>query len=156
MDEIKASIKTYAIEMNSDLGGNDLLDITIDEIVDRVLIYTNREQLIRQYEENIEDYPITDKSDTDETYYTYWKKYTSYPIPSQLERSIARAVVKTVETLDAEFDSREVKSMSDLEQSVSFGDEIQSYLATKEDVEILMSLKPMLDKFRIPTIVESI
>lgn len=156
MDTIKARIKAYAIEMSPSLEGNILLDLVLNEIVDRVLVYTNREQLVRQYEEDVANYPITDKTDTDEMYYTFWKKYTAYPIPTQIERAMARTVVKMIETLEAKFDSREVKSMSDLEQSVTFSDEVQTYLVTRDDVEILMSIKSMLDKFRIPTVVESI
>jgi hypothetical protein len=154
MDEIKASIKTDVIKIDSDLEGNTSLDLIIDEVVDRVLIYTNREQLVRQYEEDVEDYPITDKTDTDEDYYEYWKHYRAYPIPTQLYSSIARVVVNLINTYDAEFDSREVKSIRDLDQSITFADEIQSYLASKDDVEILMSMKSLLDKFRIPTVVE--
>ncbi len=155
MDEVKARIKAYAIAIRPDLEGKALLDTTIDEVVDRVLVYTNREQLVRQYEEDVVDYPIDDKTDIEETYYTFWKKYSSYPIPPQLERSIARAVVDTIRTFEAGLESREIRSMSDLQQSVTFGDEIKSYLATKNDVDILLSLKPLLDKFRIATIVES-
>lgn len=154
MDEIKARIKAYAILIRPDLEDKeDLLEMTINEVVDRVLIYTNREQLVRQYEEDVVNYPIADKTDTSETYYTFWKEYNAYPIPPQLERSIARTVVDTIKTFEAGFEGREVKSMSDLQQSVTFGDEVKSYLATRNDVEILLGLQPLLDKFRIPSIV---
>jgi len=156
MDEIKARIKAYAIVIRPDLKDNPLLTTTIDEVVDRILVYTNREQLVRQYEEDVVNYPIDDKTDIEEENYTFWKKYNAYPIPPQLERSIARAVVDTIKTFEAGLEGREIKSMSDLQQSVTFGDEIKSYLATKSDVDILLSIKPLLDKFRIATIVEGI
>jgi hypothetical protein len=152
MDKIKARIKEYVMEMNPELD-TDLLDMAINEIVDRILIYTNREQLIRQYEEDVVKYPIKDKSDTKETNYLYWKSYDGYPIPVELERAIARTVLEDIETLKESLAGKEVVSMTDLGQSVTFGDSAKNYFTTKQDSEILMSLRPLLDKFRIPTIV---
>jgi hypothetical protein len=100
------------------------------------LIYTNRAQLLLEYEEEIE-------AEED---------ITSYPIPPVLEKPIARVVLQTYNSLKEDFKGREVKSMSDSGQSVTFGDEIQSYMASKEDSNIFMSIKYLLDKFRIPTI----
>jgi hypothetical protein len=155
MDDIKTSIKEKVILINPDLENNPLLDLVLNEVVDRVLIYTNREQLIRQYEEDVEDYPITDKTDTDETYYEFWKHYKSCPIPSKLFTPIARVVVNLIKTYDEKLEGREIKSISDLGQSVTFEDEAQSYLASLDDTEVFMSIRSLLNKFRIPTIVEN-
>jgi hypothetical protein len=156
MDEIKNSILEKVLIINSDLSeDDDVLNLVIDEVVDRVLTYTNRYQLIRDYEEDVEDYPITDKSDTDETYYLFWKKYTAYPIPTQLVLPIARVVNQTYKTYQDSTDAKEIKSISDGNQSITFGDSLESYMANKDDEEVLMGLRNLLNNFRIPTIVES-
>jgi hypothetical protein len=151
MDEVINNIKEYVGILDDNIAQDDYLDLIVREVVDRVLIYTNREQLIRDYESDVVDYPITDKTDTTETYYNFWKNY-GYPIPPVLEKPIARVVLQTINSLEEDFKGREVKSMSDSGQSVTFGDEIQSYMASKEDSNIFMSIKYLLDKFRIPTI----
>jgi hypothetical protein len=155
MDEIRASIKEAVILISPELEADPLLDLVLDEVVDRVLIYTNREQLIRDYEEDVVDYPITNKADTTETYYEFWKNYRSYPIPSSLYKPIARVIVNLIKTYKANLEGREVKSISDLSQSITFGDEAQSYLASLDDAQVFMSIRSLLNKFRIPTIVES-
>lgn len=127
MDSIKATIKERVLAIDESLVDNEALDIVIGEVVDRVLIYTNRYQLIGT---------------------------ETLPIPTQLESSIARVVISLIKTIEADFESREVKSVSDLSQSITFGDEAQSYLASADDGKIFMSIKPMLDKFRIGTVVE--
>jgi len=154
MDSIKARIKAIVIEIDSSFTGNLILDTIIDEIVDRVLVFTNRNQLVRQYEEDVVDYPITDKSDTNETYYTFWKRYTAYPIPTQLESPIARVVIAVVNATIDGLGGKEVKSISDLGQSITFGEEADSYLASTSDSKIFMSMSSMLDKFKIGTVVE--
>lgn len=156
MDEIKARIITKVIAMNSDLTeSNAVLVLVVDEVVDRVLAYTNRYQLIRDYEEDVEDYPITDKSDDDEAWYYFWKNYTAYPIPPQMESIIARVSNQLYKTYQDETDAKGIRSISDGSQSITFDEQLDSFLADKGDNEILMSVRTLINKFRIPTIVET-
>jgi hypothetical protein len=142
MDDIIGRIKEYALVFNSNLEEGDLLDLIVEEIVDRVLIYTNRQQFVAGYEEDIVD--ITVEED----------EYI-YPIPLVLEKPIARVVVQVYRTFDDNLEGKDVKSIKDQGQSITFSDEVQSYLSDKSDTEIFMSIKSMLDKFRVPTIVET-
>lgn len=142
MDDIIGRIKEYALVFNSNLEEGDLLDLIVEEIVDRVLIYTNRQQFVVGYEEDIVD--ITVEED----------EYI-YPIPLVLEKPIARIVVQVYRTFDEDLEGKDVKSIKDQGQSITFSDEVQSYLSDKSDTEIFMSIKSMLDKFRVPTIVET-
>jgi len=142
MDDIIGRIKEYALAFNSNLEEGDLLDLIVEEIVDRVLIYTNRQQFVVGYEEDIVD--ITVEED----------EYI-YPIPLVLEKPIARVVVQVYRTFDDNLEGKDVKSIKDQGQSITFSDEVQSYLSDKSDTEIFMSIKSMLDKFRVPTIVET-
>jgi hypothetical protein len=155
MDEIIGRIKEYALVFKPSLTDDDLLDLIVEELADRVLAYTNREQLIRDYEEDVVDYPITDKTDTTETYYNFWKNYGGYPIPPVLEKPLARTVVQVASTVEDDLEGKEIKSISDQGQSITFSDEVQSYLSSTSDTEIFMSIKSMLDKFRIPTVVRT-
>jgi hypothetical protein len=156
MDELKTRIKEYALIISPTITEGEYLDFIAEDVVDRVLAYTNRNQLIRDYEEDVEDYPITDKTDDTETYYTFWKYYTAYPIPPELERTIARILVQTHQTVsDIEDKEREVTSMKDQDQSVTFADRMKSYLATQEDSDIFSGATKILNKFRIPTIVDN-
>lgn len=157
MDEIIARIKAYVLVIDSSLTDDDYLDFIVAETVDRVLSYTNRQQLVRQYEEDVVDKPITDKSDDTEAYYTYWKYYDRYPIPPEIERALAKVVVSNYKTIEANKDAtgNVIKSIEDNGQSVSYGDELESYYATKSDTEMFSSIKTVLDKYRIPNVVEN-
>jgi len=66
-----------------------------------------------------------------------------------------RIVVQVYRTFDDNLEGKDVKSIKDQGQSITFSDEVQSYLSDKSDTEIFMSIKSMLDKFRVPTIVET-
>jgi hypothetical protein len=157
MDYIIAKIKAYVLVIDSSLTDNDYLDFIIAETVDRVLSYCNRQQLVRQYEEDVVDRPITDKTDDTEAYYTYWKYYDRYPIPPEIERAIAKVVVSNYKTIDANKDAtgNVITNISDNGQSVSYGEELESYFASKSDTDIFSSIKTTLDKYRLPNIVEN-
>jgi len=157
MDEIIGNIKAYARVIDSSLTDNSYLDFVVNETVDRALSYMNRNQIVRQYEEDIEDYPITDKADTDETYYIFWKYYTGYPIPLELQRALGRVVVSNYKTIEANKDAtgNVVKTIKDNGQEISYGEELESYFASKDDTEIFSSVKKVLDKYRLPNIVQN-
>ena len=157
MDDIIKNIKDYVLVIDSSLTDDDYLDFIVNETVDRVLSYTNRKQLVLQYEEDVVDYPITDKEDTTETYYTFWKYYTGYPIPPEVERALARVVVSNYKTVIANKDAtgNVITSIEDNGQKVSYGNELESYFVSKSDTEIFSSVKTVLDKYRLPNIVEN-
>lgn len=134
MDEVIERIKEYVLVLEPEIEQDELLDFVVQEVVDRVLVYTNRGQLIADFEED------------DELY--------AHPVPNTLERPIARIVKQVFKTNSAD-GGREVTSIKDGQQSITFGDRVEHYLSSSMDAELFVSIKPMLDKFRIPTIVET-
>lgn len=135
MEEIIAKIKGYALVIDPSLSEETLLDYTIGEIVDRALVYTNRGQLVADYEEgNIDEVPI----------------------PVELERPLAKVVAMSIRAMrDNPEGGVQVKSISDNGQSITYGDSPASYLSSQGDADIFSSIKAVVDKFRIPIIVEN-
>jgi hypothetical protein len=143
MDDAKARIIAYVAVLDSTLDTDDEAFLfVVDEIVDRVLVYTNRYQFIDQFEDDLEDYGEDEG---------FWEGY-SYPIPPQLERVIARTVIDTIKSHDAQTESkREVSSLSDHGQTVTYSG-VRSYLS-QSDANLFRESLSLLNKFRVPTIV---
>jgi len=148
MEDTIEKIKEYVLIIDPTLEGeNDLLDYVIADVVDRALIYTNRQQLVEQYEEDLTDYDADDD---------FWSGY-HYPIPKEIERALASVVVQSYKTIGAKKDAtgNTIKSISDNGQSITYGDQVASYLASSGDSEIFSGTSVLLDKFRIPNVVEN-
>lgn len=156
MDTVRDRIEDYAIILNSALEDidSDLLDFIVADVVDRALVYMNRAQLVASYERFIADnggiYYVGD-------YYVdvTGTKQPILPIPTELERPLASVVCGVYKTVSdiATATTGPVTSISDNGQSVSFGEGVASYLSSKSDSEIFSSVRGLLDKFRIPTII---
>lgn len=132
MDEIIAKIKVYVLLLDSTIEDDDMLDFIVAETVDRALIYMNRAQLIEDYESG--------DSETS-------------PIPEVIERALARAVISVYRGSQAQMASvKEVKSMSDNGQSVTFDTVLKSYYLSLGDAEVFSDITSVLNKFRIPSI----
>lgn len=150
MDDIISRITAYAEALFPALADEEdaFISFVVGMVIDKALIYTNRNQLVEDYEEDLVEYA------NDEN---YWKGYDEYPIPSQLERPLAMVVVQMYRTVKAQNDAtnKEVKSVSDNGQSVTFGDAMVNYLNSTKDAEVFAGISSMLDQFVIPTIVEN-
>lgn len=153
MDDIIRRIKDYLLIINPELIDDEFLDFVIKEVVDRALLYMNRQQLVAGYERFLEGkyYPgdyYVDVTGTDQPI---------LPIPTELERGLARVVSLSYKTVldNVKNDTTAIKSIQDNGQSVTYGDSVVNYLSSKEDADIFSSIKVLLDKFRIPTIVEN-
>jgi hypothetical protein len=142
MDEVdtqKENIKEYALIINPSLEDNDLLDFVIDSVVERALIFMNRLQL--------DDEDVTD----------YYSDSEDVPpiLPAELERTLAQVVVGAYRNVTASATAgREVTSLSDNGQSISYSERMSSYLAGDE-TDIFSSSLDMLKKYRLPTIIEN-
>lgn len=153
MDDIIRRIKDYLLTINPELIDDEFLDFVIKEVVDRALLYMNRQQLVAGYERFLEgkyysgDYYV-DVTGTDQPI---------LPIPTELERGLARVVSLSYKTVldNVKNDTTAIKSIQDNGQSITYGDSVVNYLSSKEDADIFSSIKVLLDKFRIPTIVEN-
>lgn len=153
MEDIIARIKEYVLILNPDLVDDEYLDYVIRDVVDRALLYTNRQQLVAGYERFLDD---------DYYYGDYYvgkdgKDYPILPIPVEIERSLGRVVNEVYRTLEAQGESegKSISSISDNGQSISYSDNAVSYLSSQDDNTIFSSVKSLMDKFRIPTIVEN-
>lgn len=155
MEDIIARIKKYVLTIKPELIDDAFLDFIIREVVDRALVYTNRQQLVAGYERFM---------GKDTTYYSgdYYVDVTGtdqpiLPIPTELERALGRVVVGSYATVtdNVANATSNITSITDNGQSVSYGEGVVSYLSSKADADIFSSIKQLLDKFRIPTIVEN-
>ena len=98
MDDITTRIKEYVLIINSTLVDDDFLDFVIESVIDKFLAYTNREQLIVRYEDDLINHPPVGYEEPEDT---FWDNYESYPIPPRLERTLAQVVCglyKTIQT----------------------------------------------------------
>lgn len=146
MDEVKTRIKEYVLLIDSTLEEDALIDFVVDDVIDRALLYMNRQQLVDQYEEDFELYEDDDD---------FWIKYP-YPIPPQLERSLASVVVQSLRTIKSKRDgNKEVQTISDNGQSITYREQMASFLATSADSEIFSGTTRLMDKFRLANIVEN-
>lgn len=116
----KTIIKGYARQLNSAIPQTEdaTLDFVVDEVIDRVMIYLNATAV--------------------------------NPI---LNRVIARIVVGVYNKAKAEATNtgateREVKSISDNGQSVTFGDGAKNYLANAEDESLFAGFTAILNRYR--------
>lgn len=153
MDDIIERIKEYVLVVDSSLEDDDILDFTIASAIDRVLAYTNRQQLVAGYEDFLEDDFYTGN-------YFYGRdreRHPILPIPTELERPIASVVVGAYRTLvnSNAGVTGNIKQMSDNGQSISYGEGLATYFTGKSDAEIFSGISTILDNFRIPTIVET-
>lgn len=119
-EERKAQIKQYARTLNSNIpeAEDETLDFVLDEIIDRVMIYLN-----------------------------------AGTINTKLDRILARILSGVFNKAKAEADNaggieREVKSMSDNGQSVTFGDEAKNYLANTNDEALFSGFENLLMRYR--------
>lgn len=124
MDDIAENIKAYALVIEEDLESqSDLLELIIDSVIDRFLIYTNRQQLDEEEQ-----------------------------VPEVLERTLAMISVKIMQGLlnDSKF---AITGASDNGQSVNFSNEVVSYMSSIEDRKVFEGVTELLNKFRLATVV---
>lgn len=116
----KKQIEEYAKILNSNIPepGDATLDFLVDEVADRIMIYLNAD--------------------------------TINPV---LNRVIARIIVGVYNKAEAEMNitggsEREIKTISDNGQSVTYGDEAKNYLANATDEDIFSGFESILKRYR--------
>lgn len=147
MEAIIARIKGYVLVLSpsilADLGMTDAqLNFAVASVVDRVLAYTNRQQLVTQYEADLDDEEV---------------EVVDYelPIPTEIERALASTIVASMKSINdlnsAELGS--IKSVSDNGQSVTYGDKLMSFFNSSSDADIFSSTTELLKKYILATVV---
>ena len=152
MDEILQRIKDYAKILNSDIQDGSYLDFVVNSVVDRALNYTNRTQLVDRYLYILNSAGYTEEEIEENTNYEGSVFGYDCPIPPQMERILGN-VVSNLYT-DITSTEREVKKVDDNGQSVTFGSDKATSLATATDREIFLGVTEQLDNFRMISVIE--
>lgn len=142
MEEIIARIKEYALVRDPSLTDeNGLLDLIVNEVVDRALAFMNRDQLVAQYELDLLD------DDVEEADYVL-------PIPVRIERALASTVVAlyktTIENTNSSLGA--ITSISDNGQSISYATKAASFFSSSDDSEVFSGISGLMRRYILPTI----
>ena len=161
MEAIVTRIKGYVTKIypniKTDLSIDDeFIAFMAEDAIDRVLSYTNRDQLIPVFEESIEDYGRPEDAEAGSNNKDFWDQFRDYPIPPRLERAIAKSIVRICkETVNGQSADAEgaVKSISDNGQSITFSDKLQTFFTSSDDAEIFTGSMALLDRYRLGNVV---
>ncbi len=118
MDTTIENIKKYLAIINPDFKDNDLLEFIIYEVLDRVQLYLNTEQIPTKIER----------------------------ILAQIINTSLKKCLNNME-LSTEVD-KAISSVSDNGQSVSYANEITRYFTTASDEEIFSGFTSLLSRHR--------
>ncbi len=151
MAGVKERILSYAYTLDDTVDINDAkVNFAVDLLIDRVLAYTNRQQFVTQYERD-----QASRSPDDPAWQDFWRDYDRYPIPPELERPMAVALVQLLKGFDSTLNgSREAVRVSDGDQSVEFGTGIAATMASG-DAKAVLELLPMLDRYKVVKVIAS-
>lgn len=117
MEKQIEKIKEYVKILNSQIEQDNIFDFNVKEMIDRILNHTNRKEL-----------------------------------PVELERVVAKAMVsiykkiKNDESNNGE-QEREISSISDKEQSVSYSDKVKTYMINNNDDDLFYGFLSQINKF---------
>lgn len=155
MDQVITRIKGYVTTIYPNILtelniSSDFLDFITREVVDRALSYMNRYQLVEGYEAFL----LGDYYESNTRYDINGDEQPVLPIPTELERAIARVIVSSCRNAISVRDSNgAIKRLKDNGQEIEYSEFINSYLASSNDTAIFSGITELLDKFRLPTIV---
>ena len=110
-------IKQYVSVLNSNIEQDEEFDFNVREIIDRILNYTNRKEL-----------------------------------PVELERIIAKAIINIYKKIENEQNNngeeeKEISSISDNGQSISFSDKVKTYMINSSDDDLFFSFANQINRF---------
>lgn len=117
MEEKIDRIKQYVILLNSNIEKNELLDFNIREMIDRILNHTNRNEL-----------------------------------PTELERIVAKAIINVYKKIENENNNggeeqKEINSISDNGQTVSFSEKVKTYMISEVDDKLFFGFMEQISRF---------
>lgn len=110
-------IKQYVSVLNSNIEQDEVFDFNVREIIDRILNYTNRNKL-----------------------------------PAELERVLAKAIINIYKKIIYEENNngeeqKEVSSINDNGQSVSFSDKVKTYMINSSDDDLFLGFVNQINRF---------
>ena len=134
MEDIKQRIIEYVEVLDDTIDDDSYLNLIIDDVINRFMIYTNRFQLLNDEADNYDEV-----------------------IPQIVETSLAQVVVsvhKSVKEL-VNADSSKIEKMKDGQQEISYGSGLQQFMSSASDSDIFMSVSKLFDNFKMLTVVEA-
>lgn len=140
---VKELAKKYYPTILTDLSITEgTLEMYVEEVIDRALVYMNRDQLVVQYEKDLVSYP-----DQENDFWDYYDR----PIPERVQRVLARTVVRTAKSISEENSAEggAVTRVKDHGQEVTFSDKLQSFFDTGTDSDVFGSATEILDTYRL-------
>lgn len=153
MEAIATRIQGYVLTIYPDILADlsiseEYLEYLVDEVIDRALVYMNREQLVVRYEEDLISNP-------DLLYDDFWDEYDMYPIPPRVERVLANAVVSMAKSVLQRntTDSNTITKVKDGMQEVTYGTELAHFYNSSSDAEVFSGSLSILKRYIIPTVV---
>lgn len=125
--KIEDKLKNYLMVINSNYNelGDDLVSFTINEVIDRVKLYLNRNDIPTEVERVIA------------------KIINNSLIKCKKEMELAK-------TGDIDV---AISSISDNGQSISYSNEVKNYFATASDNEIFSGFEKLLSRYRMIKVV---
>ena len=110
-------IKQYVSVLNSNIEQDEEFDFNVREIIDRILNYTNRNEL-----------------------------------PVELERVLVKAIINIYKKIENEQNNngeeqKEVSSISDNGQSISFSDKVKTYMINSSDDDLFFGFLTQINRF---------
>jgi hypothetical protein len=157
MDAIIARIKGYVLVIYptvlADLSMTDAqLNLVIQDVVNRALAFTRRDQLVYRYEKDLVKYPMNDDTNDE-----FWGYYTGFPVPAVLEQSLANTVVGVMKNVKNRntTDTGAVSLISDNGQEIRYSDVISNFLNSSDDADVFSGSVKLLEQYTIPVIPKS-
>lgn len=117
MEEQIEKIKSYVEVLSPQIEQDDVFDFNVREVVDRILNHTNRKQL-----------------------------------PIELERITAKAIISIYKKIENDKENngeqeKEISSISDNGQSVSYSDKVKTYMINSSDDDLFFGFISQINKF---------
>lgn len=151
MEDVAASIKEKVLIINSSLEEDeDYLDYVIDSVINKALLYMNRYQFVKNYEEAMAD---LEEGETEADL----SDDISIPIPQPLYTVLAEVVVGLYRTIQNNntAETGNIKSIKDQGQEITFSDQMASFLATSSDSDVFAGSTEAMNNFRVATVVDN-
>lgn len=136
MDDVKDQIKQKVLLLDESLEDNYYLDLMVENVTNRALVYMNRETLIAQFED-------TEIEEADKI----------YPIPLILYTPLAMTIYQVIKQSNALIENTTgtggINSIKDNGQSIDYNEKAFNYLNNQKDGDIFTAITDLLQNYRL-------
>lgn len=148
---IKNKVLAFYPTILADLAISDAyLTLVVEDVIDRALVYMNRNQLVYYYELDLVNYPQGNA-----IWNEFWACY-DYPVPAVLEGVLAKTVVGAAKTLITQNTATRgsVERIKDGQQEIQFGDKLTQFLTSGSEADVFSGSLALLQRYLLPTVVK--